>query len=243
MANVLKYAVETYLSDIYLILLCSIPFVIAFLIPVFAGFPTYVDAGAIFIRTASLFFNLNLFNTAVIAVALLFSLLFLSFAIVAINVVVKHSRTRTKVEREVIEGLEKYTSKVFIVLLLSTCIILLANALSYGNPYSSIITVFVCLAITPFLFYAPASIVIDGNKIIRAMKASAKFVARRFDYFALWLVIAIALLTLFDFVFIAIGGSVLSRYLMLIVNSLFILPFLVLLQSELYMKRFKLLGR
>ena len=243
MANVLQYAVETYLSDIYLILLSSIPFIIAFLIPVFAGFPTYVDAGAIFIRTASLFLNLNLFNTAVITVALLFSLLFLSFAIVAINVVVKHSRTRTKVRREVIEGLEKYTSKVFIILLLATCITLLANALSYGNQYSGAITVLVGLVITPFLFYAPASIVIDDNKIPRAIKASARFLVGRFDYFLLWLVIAIALLTVFDFVFIAIGGSVLSRYLMLIVNSLFILPFLVLLQSELYMKRFKLLGR
>ena len=99
------------------------------------------------------------------------------------------------------------------------------------------------LAITPFLFYAPASIVIDDNKITRAIKASARFIVGRFDYFVLWLVIAIALLTVFDFIFIAIGGSVLSRYLMLIVNSLFILPFLVLLQSELYMKRFKLLGR
>ena len=99
------------------------------------------------------------------------------------------------------------------------------------------------LAITPFLFYAPASIVIDDNKITRAIKASVKFVIGRFDYFLLWLVIAIVLLTAFDFLSIVIGGSVLSRYLMLVVNSLFILPFLVLLQSELYMKRFKLLGR
>ena len=243
MANVLRYAVDTYLSNIYLILLSSIPFVIAFIIPVFAGFPTYVDAGAIFIRTASLFFNLDLFSTAVIAVALLFSLLFLSFAIVAINVVVKHSRTRTKVKQEVIDGLERYTSKVFVVLLLATFITLLANALSYGKSYSAVLTVLVGLAITPFLFYAPASIVIDDNNIMRAIRASIKFFSRKFDYFLLWLVIAIALITAFDFIFIAIGGSVLSRYLMLVVNSLFILPFLVLLQSELYMKRFKLLGR
>ena len=156
---------------------------------------------------------------------------------------VKHSRTRTKVRREVMEGLEKYTSKVFIVLLLATVITLLANALSYGNPYSGAITILVGLAITPFLFYAPASIVIDDNKITRAIKASVKFVIGRFDYFLLWLVIAIVLLTAFDFLSIVIGGSVLSRYLMLVINSLFILPFLVLLQSELYMKRFKLLGR
>jgi hypothetical protein len=34
-----------------------------------------------------------------------------------------------------------------------------------------------------------------------------------------------------------------SRYAMLIFSSLFILPFLVLLQSEFYMSRFKLLKR
>ncbi len=213
------------------------------MIPAFAAFPTYNDAGGIFLRTASIFSNMSLLSSAVIIVALFFSLLFLSFAIVAINVVVKHSRVQRKITREVIQGLEKYTSKVFIVLLLLSAVIVLADMLSFGTGYSGIITSLAILAITPFVFYAPASIVIDENRILRSLKASVSFFFRRFDYFLLWLFLAIVLITFFDFVFIAASGTVYSRYALLVFNSLFILPFLVVLQSEMYMKRFRLLKR
>ncbi len=243
MLNVVKHAIDTYFENIYLILFSSISFIIAFIIPVFAAFPTFNDAGAVFLRTLSVYQNLNPFNTAVIVISTIFSLLFLSFATVAINIVVKHSRTQTKIRSEVIRGIERYTGRVFVILLLATLIIVLANVLSYGSGYSAIITAIVALLITPFVFYAPASIVIDDSKLVRSMRASLKFFAKRFDYFILWLVIAIVLITLFDFIFITISGTVLSRYIMLVFSSLFILPFLVLLQADLYMSRFKLLKR
>lgn len=241
MKKLLQTAINTYFANIYLILLSSLSFILAFLVPVFASFPTYNDAGAVLLRTASIYSNLNPFNTAIIVISTLFSLLFLSFAIVAINTVVKHSRTQTKIKSEVIRGLEKYTSRVFVILLLATVIIILANVLSYNTNYSGLITAIVALAITPFVFYAPASIVIDDNKIFRSLRASSKFFFRKLGYFIVWLVIAIVLITLFDFIFIHLTGTAISRYAMLIFSSLFILPFLVLLQGEFYMSRFKLL--
>jgi hypothetical protein len=241
MRKILEYTIKTYFANIYLILLSSISFIIAFLIPIFASFPTYNDVGGVLLRTASIYLNLNPFNTAIIIIATIFSLLFLSFAMVAINIVVKHSRTQTKIKAEVIKGIEKYTSKVFVILLIATILILLANILSFNTGYSAAITAIVALAITPFIFYAPASIVIDDNRLLRSIKASLKFFAKRFDYFLVWLAIGILLITAFDFIFIAILGTVLSRYVMLIFSSLFILPFLVLLQGELYISRFKLL--
>lgn len=239
----MNHTFKTYFANIYLILLSSISFIIASIIPIFASFPTYNDLGAVLLRTASIYTNLNSFNTAVIVVSTLFSLLFLSFAMVAITIVVKHSRTQTKIKSEVIRGLEKYTSKVFTILLVATVIIILVNMLTFNTGYSGPITALVAIAITPFIFYAPASIVIDDHGVIRSIKSSVKFFAKRFDYFLAWLVIAIVIITFFDFVFIVIAGTVLSRYAMLIFSSLFILPFLVVLQGELYMSRFKLLKR
>lgn len=241
MRNILNHTIRTYFANIYLILLSSISFIIAFLIPIFASFPTYNDMGGVLLRTASIYLNLNPFNTAIIIISTLFSLLFLSFAMVAINIVVKHSRTQTKIKSEVIRGLEKYTTNVFVVLLLATIIIVLANVLSFKSGYSAVITALVALIITPFVFYAPASIVIDDNRVSRAIKASAKFFIKRFDYFLVWLVIAIVIITAFDVLFIAVAGTAFSRYAMLVFSSLFVLPFLVLLQGELYISRFKLL--
>ncbi len=243
MRTVFGHAIETYFSNIYLILICSISSLIAFLVPAFASFPTYNDAGSVLLRTSSIFLNLNPFTTAIIVIASLFSLLFLSFAIVAITTVVKHSRTQTKIRSEVIRGLEKYTGNVFTILLIATVIIALANILSYNSGYSGLVTAIVALIITPFVFYTPSSIVIDDTNLLRAIRAGFKFFKKRPDYFVAWLVIAILLITIFDFAFILIAGTALSRYAMLVFSSLFILPFLVLLQGEFYMSRFKLLKR
>jgi hypothetical protein len=243
MTNILEYASGTYLRNIKLILLFSLAFVLAFLIPVFAAFPTYNDLGSIMLRTSSIFLNLNLLSTAVIVVAVFFSLLFLSFAMVAINVICKHGRTHTRIGHEVFEGLEAYTSKVFVVLLLETLILVLVGVALYGTGYSGVAMAVAGLVLAPAFFYAPSSIVIDDSRVKHAMRSSIRFFTRKFGYFALWVVVAIALLSVSDALFILVGGTLASRYLMLVFSSLFILPFLVVLQTESYMNRFRMLKR
>jgi hypothetical protein len=225
-----------------LVLLSALALAIAFLIPVFASLPTYNDLGGIFVRTASLYLNLNLFNSAIIIVALLFSLLFLSFAIVVMNVVVKSDRTHTRVKTEVLRALEQYTGMVFVVLLLYTIVILAANALAYRTGYSAIATIIAALLLAPLVFYAPSSIIIDERGISNAMRASVGFFLKRFDYFVIWLAVSILMLTILDLVAVGVGGALLSGYLMLVLSSVFVLPFLLLLQGQLYISRFKLLG-
>ncbi len=243
MSNILLYSVGTYMKNIKLILLFSLAFVLAFLIPIFAAFPTYNDMGAILLRTSSVFLNMTVLSTAVIVVAVFFSLLFLSFAIVAINVMCKHSRTHTRIRREVMEGLETYTSKVFMLLMLETLILLLVSVLFYGTSYSASAAAVAGLALTPLFFYAPSSVVIDDSRVLHSLRSSFRFFMRRPDYFAIWAVVAVVLLSAFDFIFILVGGTLVSRYAMLIFSSLFILPFLVVLQGEFYINRFKMLKR
>jgi hypothetical protein len=243
MKNVLQYSSEIYARHLPLILLFSISFIIAFLIPAFASFPTYNDVGGIFLRLASVLTNLTPFTTAVITFSMLLSLLFLSFAIVAINVIVKHSRTQTRIRKEVMDGLEKYTSRVFVVLLLYTIIVVFFDMLAYTLNASEVYAAILSIVFLPFFFYAPASIVVDEKGLKRAMQQSLSFFFKRLDYIALWFVVAIVLLSVFDLIFIAVGGTMLSRYLILVFNSLFILPFLVVLQAQSYMGRFPMLKR
>lgn len=243
MTNVLSYAFETYFGKLGLLLLFSISFVIALLIPIFVSLPTFTDIGAIFVRTSSVFVNLTAPSAAVIIASTVFSLLFLSFAIVAINVIVKHSRTKTRIRHEVIEGLERYTGRVFIALLFYTAIVMAASLISYGTGTAGVAAAVVGLAFIPFFFYAPSSIVIDEGGIWHSMRASASYFFKRFDYFVLWLVLSIVIISFFDFIFITVSGTLISRYAMLVFDSLFILPFLAVLQSQMYMKRFALLKR
>jgi hypothetical protein len=241
--NVLAYTARAYASNLRIILFFSLSLIIAFLIPLLAFFPTYNDMGAIFVRTASELLNLNAFTFSVIVLSVFFSLVFLSFAIVAINIIVKHGRTHVRIRKEVLEGLEKYTSRVFAVLLLFTLLLSIFNLAVYLLGLPAYVYYIITLLIIPFFFYAPSSIVIDDLRITRAMQMGTKFFFKRFDYFLLWLFIAIVALTFFDAIFLALSHTLISSYAMLIFNAVFIVPFLVLLQSEMYMKRFAMLKR
>jgi hypothetical protein len=234
-------AVHEYTNHLQLILLFSFSVLVALLIPVFASLPSYNSIGAIFLRNANLSLGISPVSAVVIIVSTLISLLFLSFAIVAINVIVKHSRTHTKITKEVVMGLERYTGRVFGLLLLFTVIFTALTVSSYIYGFPIWISYIVVLLLTPFFFYAPSSIVIDETRASNAMKKSANFFVKRFDYFVLWLAVAVVLLTALDFIFIAIGGPMLAGYIALVFDSFFVLPFLITLQSESYIKRFGLL--
>ncbi len=241
MTNIITRTWNSYRSNLKLVIISAIALIIASLVPIFAALPTYNDLGGVFLRTSSIYLNLNLFNSAVIIVAFLFSLIFISFAMVMIMVIVKHSRTRTKVKNAVMQSLERFTGIVFATLLIYSIIVFAANILSYNTGYSAPITAIVALLLTPLVFYAPASIVIDEKGLFRAMKASVAFFFKKFDYFIIWIVVAILLFSVLDFVFIHAFGTVASRYVMLVVSSIFVLPFLMLMQGEMYLNRFGLL--
>ena len=243
MANVLEYTVKAYVSNLLTVFLFSLSFIIAILIPVFAAFPTYNDMGGIFVRTASELLNLNVLNFSIIISSVFFSLIFLSFSIVAINIISKHERVHIRIKKEVLDGLEKYTSRVFSVLLLFVVILAFLSLALYFAKVPGFVYYILVLLIIPFFFYAPSSIVIDDFRIARAMKMSARFFVKRFDYFLLWILLAVVSLSFFDELFLLASRTIVSTYAMLIFNAVLVLPFLVLLQSQMYLKRFAMLKR
>ncbi len=243
MATLVEDALETYVSNIRLVLLFSIPFVIAFLIPLIAPLPTYLSGGGIFLRSASIFLNLNVLSLAVIVISVFLSLLFLSFAYVAISLIVKAKRTLSKTAAGVIRELEKYTGRVFIVLLFYAFVLTVVDVLSYFVGLQSIATPVVGFFLFVLIFYAPASIVIDNSGVFASMKKSARLVAKRPTYFLIWIALIVLVVSVLDFLLIHIAGTPISSYLVLILNSLFIVPYFVILQAEAYMRRFSILGR
>ncbi|MCL4381333.1 MAG: hypothetical protein M1331_01010 [Candidatus Marsarchaeota archaeon] len=247
MSNVVLNSIETYFKHIVLILFSSLSFFIALFIPFFASFVIFNDAGGIFLRMTNLS-SLNAFDIFTIIVSIFFSMLFLSFAIVSINIIIKHKRTYSKIRQEVLLGLEKYTSKVFLILLIFAALIMIINIAlaSYAPSAAGLLSSLILLLLAPVFFYAPSSIINDDAKLLPAFKRSIAFIVKKPIYFLIWIAVAVALITFFDFIFILIGNSLavspfFSIYLMLIFNSIFILPFIVILQAESYMHRFALL--
>ncbi|MGC8479725.1 MAG: hypothetical protein ACP5M9_03605 [Candidatus Micrarchaeia archaeon] len=241
MANILSEVYNTYLDNLKFVIFFSIPFVIAFLIPLFAPLPTYISSGGIFLRISSIFTNLNAINLVIILIAILFSLLFISFAFVLISMIVKAKKTRSKISKRVLQDIERYIGKVFIILLIYTFILIALGIIGYDIGYTALLTtIFGFFGFIP-IFYAPSAIVVDNKGIIRAVKDSIKLVIGKLNYFVLWFVLISVIITVVDFIMILISGNYLSMYLTLIIVSLFVLPYFVIFQAEAYMRRFALL--
>ena len=240
MGNVLADSFETYAGNLKLVLLFSIPFIIASIIPFFAPLPTYISTGAIFLRSASIFSNISFTSLAVIIAAFFFSMLFISFAFVAISLIVKSKRTHTKIATSAIKGIEKYIGKVLAILLAYAIALAVANVIGYYIGMEALVTGAVGFFGFMLIFYAPSAVVIDDKRIGRSVKDSLKLIRREPQYFLLWLLLLVAVVTILDFAFIEAAG-ILGSYIMLLVNSLFVLPYFVILMSESYMKKFPIL--
>ena len=240
MGSVLGDTYEAYKANLRLVLLFSIPFVIAFLIPLLAPLPSFTSLWAIFIRSASMFTNMSFITLAVIFAALFFSLLFMSFAFVAINLIIKAKKTRLAVSKRVLLDIEKYISRVFVVLIIYTAILLAANIVGYAAGNAALLTGIAGFFLFIPIFYAPSAIVIDNKGILRAMKDSVLLVAKSPLYFIEWLLLSTVVISILDLIFVAILG-IYAGYAVLFVVSLLALPYFVMFIAESYMRRFPIL--
>jgi hypothetical protein len=242
MPNIISEAYETYSEHLKLVLLFSIPFLIAFAIPLLAPLPTYISTGAIFLRTASVFINPNIFSLIIIIVSLILSLLFISFAFVSISLIVKAKKTHVNVGRRVLNDIEKYIGKVFTVFLTYAVILILLDLVGYYYGLQEILTPLFGFILFAIIFYVPSAIVVDNKRISRAVVDSARLLGHSPQYFLLWVILFTIIVSILDVIFIGIGGNVWGPYIMLIVTSVVVLPYFVIFQAHAYMRRFPLLS-
>ncbi|MCL5419797.1 MAG: hypothetical protein M1354_02865 [Candidatus Marsarchaeota archaeon] len=241
MGNVLADAYETYSENLRLVLVFSIPFIIAFAIPLLAPLPTFIAAGGTFLRTASIFVNPDLVGLAVIVASMIFSLLFLSLAFVGISLIVRARKTHVAVGKRALKDIEKYVGRVFAVLLAYALLLLAANILGYMAGVQGPATALAGFFGFAVIFYVPSAIVVDNKRIGRAVRDSVRLVLHAPQYYLLWLFLLAAVITLADAFFIFVAGTAWSGFIVLIATSVLILPYFVILQAESYMKRFALL--
>ncbi len=239
MANILTEAWRTYSKNIKIVLLFSIPFIISFLIPILAPMPSYITAGGIFLRTTGMFINANLVTYAEVVIADFFSLLFLSFAFVAISLIVKAEKTHNAIPSRVLRETEAYTGRVFLVMLFYIALLAVANFAGYFMGFESALTAIVGFFAFMAIFYAPTGIVMDNKPIARSIKDSTKQVLKQPQYFILWFVLIALVVSALDAVLIPLLG-LLSAYALLLINALLVVPYFVILQTHAYMRKYSI---
>lgn len=238
--NILSYSFAAYSKNIKLISFFSIPALLGLLIPTLVNTPVFAALGGSFLRTGSIP-DLQAADFGVIILAVLSSLYLISFAIVNINIVIKSQRTGTSIKNEVFKGITGYTLNVFLLFLLGTMALLIIQLLTFELGAQGWLAPALSLVVWLPLFYAPAALVIDEMRPFRAAEKSFKMIFSKFPYFLLWLVISFVLLSVLDALFLGLLPHKTGSLAVLVLNSLVLMPFLIVLQTEIYLSKYTIL--
>ena len=234
----LGYAIKLYREKAGFVLLFSIPFIISLLIPSLISGPTYISLGAVFLRTGSIP-EIDPVGAAVTLFAYLVSMFLIAESIVGITLLVKTRRTLNNPTSEVLGALRKYGITIFLAYTLAAMLILIAQLLTFDLAYRGIILPVLMLVISFGVFFVPQAMVIDGYRLGQAIDVSYSTMRRKFADVVLWILIGTILLTVSELIFFLLPHP-LGSYLVLLVNSILVLPFLVIYQAQIYMKKYKL---
>jgi hypothetical protein len=239
--SILSYSFNAYRKNIRLISVFAIPALIAFLIPTLVNTPVFAALGGSFLRTGSIP-DLTAPEFGFIIISVILSLYLISFAIVNINIVIKSQRTQTSIKNEVLKGITGYTLNTFLLFLLGTIALLIIQLLTFELGVQTWLAPILSLIVWLPLFYAPAGLVIDELRPFRAAEKSFKMVFSKLPYFFLWLAIAFVLLSLLDLVFLNVLPHKVGSLAVLLINSLVLMPFLIVLQTEIYISKYTILA-
>lgn len=241
MLDLLNNTNKVYTKQLGMLVFFSIPFLISLLVPLFSPAPTYAALGGSFLRSGSLP-EMKLMDWAVVAVAVIVSLFLLSLALVAINLVVKATRTSTKVGTEALRNLGKYTFVVFCLFLAIKVVemVILYAALQFGaNEFVVFLFGFVA---SLGLFYAAPAVVLEEKKPVPAFVASYVHIARKPLHFIGWLVLAFIVLAIITEVTYAVIDAAMTRQIVVaLISSLIVLPYLLILQAQTYLMKYTII--
>ncbi len=239
LSRTFSYAAQFYLKRLGLIVVFSVPAVLAFLIPVLVPAPTYLAIGGVFLRTGSLP-DFGLAEMAFTAFAYALAVFLISDTIVNINIIVRSKRTLTSIRHEVVSAMGTYAMRIFYISTMALLLMFIAQLLTYDNPLQGWLYPLITLALSWLIFFVPPAVVIDNSDTPTAIRRSAAMALRNPHYILLWTVVTLLLLSLVKLAADLVFASPYSGYFLLLVNSLLVLPFMTVLQTQMYMEKYPL---
>jgi len=240
-SKVFRYALRFYLKRLKLILVFSVPFVLALLIPTLVSAPTYQALGGVFLRTGSIP-ELSILDIILTAVAYFVTVFLISDTIVNVNLIVKSKRTLTEIKKTVLSNIGTSAMRIFYIYTIMLLLMFVFQLLTYDNPIQSWLYPIFVLILSFLLFFVAPAVVIDNSNTPRAMKRSAKMAMEKPIYVFLWAVTGFVMISITELVGLLLFSSPFGQFFVLLVNSFFILPFLVVLQTMMYMEKYPLSG-
>lgn len=236
---VLDHSINTFKKNISLLVVFSLIFLFALLVPILAGTPTYNAMGGVYLRFLSIP-ETTAMDRIVIIISFLISNFLMSFGIVAVNLIVKKERVQINIKKEIIDNVATPTTLlfgIFIFLFLLNALIQIA-IVEFKIPQILGSLIYILLYL-PFFYIGPA-MVIDNFKPIQAFFTGINHMKKYPMRVVNWTVLGI--ITLF-------GTSLITyiifpnefQWLTILINSFIIIPFLLIYQSHNYIEKYNIL--
>ena len=238
--KVLAHSVDAFERNLKLILAFSIPFLIAF--PLSMLLPNFIALSGTFLRLGSVKLDLGAADVLIILIAFLLSLLFFSFAVAAINVVVRAQRTLNRLTSREVDSIEHATINLFFIFLTAFAAIVGFNLFVFENGIDVVWGLLFSLIVSAMVLFAPQAVVIEEASLSHAVVKSISLIQRKFGFFLLFLLVAAVLFLVNSWIFLELGKIWwFARFLSLVTQSLLILPFLEVLKTQIYLSKYALL--
>jgi hypothetical protein len=234
-----KYATDFYLKRLGLIVIFSVPLILAVLILALVPAPTYLALGGVFLRIGSLP-ELSLQDIAITLAAYALAVFVIADTIVNINIVVRSKRTLTAISKEVLSAFGTYALRIFFVYTALLLALLVVQILAYEHPLQSWIYPVAAFAMSFLLFFVPPAVVIDNSDVPAAVAISARLALKNPHFVLIWAFAALLALSLIKLAADVVFSNPFSEYFVLLANFLLVLPFLTVLQTQMYMEKYPL---
>lgn len=239
--RIFKYAWDFYKSRLIYIIALSVPLFISWFILIIIQAPTYPTLGAPHIRTGS-FPDLSFLDVFIVIVGYLVAMLIVAETVVNINLLIKSKRMQTSPSSEVWKGLENYALPVFYYFIILFLIVIIAQLLTFERPLQSIIYPLIIFLISFYTFFTAPAIVIDEEDTFSALKRAYKLAKHKPKLIFAWTVFGLIVLTLLGWIFLDLNiiPKPFSTFLFVAINILFVSPFLLILQTQMYVEKYPL---
>ena len=231
-------SVEFFRDRYQFVLLFSIPFFFALLIPVLVAAPTYIALGGVFLRTGSIP-ELDFLQIGITIIAYLVSLYIIADSIVNLNLLVKSRKTLTKIGSEVSKAMGTYAVTIFLIYTLVAVLMLVLQLVTFDFPLRGVLLPVAAMLLGLVLFFVPPAVVIDGMRPWYAVSASTEMAVKKLPEVFFWVLIGLFALTVSELIFLFVPYPF-GVYLTMLFNSVVVIPFLLIYQTFIYMKKYPL---
>lgn len=239
--TILEYTWKSYSKNFLAISTMAVPGLIAMLIPALVGAPAYLTLGGLYLRTGSIP-DLAGVHVAVILVGVLASLFLMAFALVNINLVIKSERTLTNIGKQVMSHLSTTTLSVFWIYLIGVLGLFIVQLLTYEWGVQKVLAPILSMVVGLALLFVPTAMVMDEARPYRALGKSVETVMRKWPLVLLWMVVALLVMSIVDGALLWLLPHPFASYFVLLLNSMFLLPYLVVMLGQIYISKYTILS-